>query len=366
MTSYKDIDAAFRETFLLEDPFVLPVILATVLSHYTKGDPIWLMLIAEAGSGKTELLSSLEAIPQVHPLDTISPKTFLSGYERSDKGETSLLKRLGSPIFTVEDFSTVLSERLHDQRNIMGQLRKIYDGRYAKDVGTEKESIAWRGKVTLIVGCTTAIDSNQGGMATQELGERFLDYRYHISNPLATTEAALNQNGNEAETRYRRMQLVGKFMDGFDFKMAFPQSQGPKLPKEILKRLPPLADFAARCRSTVPREPYTHEMVRLPQRETGTRLVKQLGRLGESLMLVDPLLDIWPILYKVAMDSLPPLRLAILRILSSPLTTSTISNRLHLPKGSMMRALQDLDALNIVKSEGTEIGGYTWSRLLWQ
>ena len=195
MTSYKDIDRVFRETFLMEDPYVLPVVLATVLSHYTKGDPIWLMLIAEAGSGKTELLSSLEGIPQVQPLDTISPRTFLSGYERSDKGQTSLLKRLGNPIFTIEDFSTVLSEHAPDQRNIMGQLRKIYDGRYVKDVGSEKESITWRGKVTLIAGCTPAIDGKQGGMASQELGERFLDYRYHISNPLATTEAALRQNG---------------------------------------------------------------------------------------------------------------------------------------------------------------------------
>ena len=365
MTTYQDVDKAFRETFQMDDPYVLPVILATVLSHYTEGDPIWLMLIAEAGSGKTEMLSSLEGIKEACPIDTVSPKTFLSGYERSDKGQTSLLKRLGNPIFTIEDFGTVLSVRIHDQREIMGQLRKIYDGKYTKDVGSERESIAWRGKVTLLAACTTAIDANQGGMTSQELGERFVDYRYNISDHLAVTEAALRQNGTEAETRSKRMTVVKSFIEGYNYKMVFPQGHGPRLPKKVLDRLPALANFAALCRSAVPRDSYTHEITRQPQREIGTRLVKQLSRLGESLLLVDKEIDAWPILYKVAMDCMPPLRWKVLSILSEPCKTGKIAEILGLPRISTLRVLQDLQALGIIVPTGSEVTGYTWVRLLW-
>ena len=323
------------------------------------------MLIAEAGSGKTEMLSSLEGITETCPIDTVSPKTFLSGYERGDKGQTSLLKRLGNPIFTIEDFGTVLSTRLHDQREIMGQLRKIYDGKYSKDVGSEKESIVWRGKVTLLAACTTAIDANQGGMTSQELGERFIDYRYNISDHLAVTEAALRQNGTEAETRSKRMSVVNSFIKGYNMQMTFPQKPGPKLHKGVLDRLPALANFAALCRSAVPRDPYTHEISRQPQREIGTRLVKQLSRLGESLLLVNKEIDVWPILYKVAMDCMPPLRWKALQALSTPCKTNKVLEALRLPRISTLRVLQDLQALEIVEATGNEVNGYTWGRLLW-
>ena len=55
------------------------VLYASVAAHYLQGQPVWPMAVAPPGSMKSELVAALEGVPNVHLIDTVTPKTFISG-----------------------------------------------------------------------------------------------------------------------------------------------------------------------------------------------------------------------------------------------------------------------------------------------
>src|SRR5262249_19626498 len=123
--------------------------------------------------GKTEVIRSLGAVPDVFPLSSLTPQTFASGFER--KGvETSLLPKITGKTITMKDFGTVLTMYREKKGEILAQLREIYDGSVTKEWGNGK-SLSWVGKVGLLAGVTPIIDREYS--LNQILGERFLLYR---------------------------------------------------------------------------------------------------------------------------------------------------------------------------------------------
>src|SRR5215469_15600632 len=56
------------------------IVYASVAAHYIPGQPVWPMLVAPPGSMKTELLNGMDGLPQIHFIDVITPKTFISGH----------------------------------------------------------------------------------------------------------------------------------------------------------------------------------------------------------------------------------------------------------------------------------------------
>lgn len=344
MTTYQDVDKAFRETMLIEDPYILPVMLATTLSHFTEGDPIWVIFIGPSSGGKTEFLSSLFDVDAVRQLSILTQNTFLSGLERRDTGNTSLLQRYPNPIFVMQDLGAIISKRNDDQREIMGQLREIYNGYLVKSTGMGKD-ISWKGKVTLLVASTSSVDDSLGTVVNQQLGERFLSYRIRQPSRITSTEASLSGSDTKAAARDTRREVVKEFIQGRLGGKCRPVS------KSVKAALPALADFAALARSDVPRDPH-YNVTRLPMPEYGGRLVVQLNRLGESLPLIDHDIDIWPVLYKVATDSIPPTRWGIIKILLAAgikgRTLNVITDEINLPKTTVWRTLQDLSILGII------------------
>jgi hypothetical protein len=69
------------------------VALATVVANRMDGDPLWVFLVAPPSGGKTEVIRSLEDVPDVYPLSSLTAQTFASGFERKGT-ETSLLPKI--------------------------------------------------------------------------------------------------------------------------------------------------------------------------------------------------------------------------------------------------------------------------------
>src|SRR5205823_5746869 len=63
--------SVFQRHLYLPDPSPVYVMLGAVAANYMTGDPVWLMVVAGPGSGKTEQLGSLSALPSVHAAATI-------------------------------------------------------------------------------------------------------------------------------------------------------------------------------------------------------------------------------------------------------------------------------------------------------
>jgi len=77
-----------------------------------------------------------------------------------------------------------------------------------------------------------------------------------------------------------------------------------------------LATFAATCRTATERNSYSREIEIVPEPERPARLVKVLDRLRAGMVTIGMDRDeIWPVIRKVAFDSLPEARSRIIRVL---------------------------------------------------
>ena len=133
----RDVHAAFARW--LELPPVelgsphesIDVALAVVTANRMEGDPLWMFLVAPPSGGKTEVLRSLDDVPDVYPLSSLTAQTFASGFERKGT-EASLLPKIDGKTLTMKDFGTVLSMYREKKAEILAQLREIYDVSFAK------------------------------------------------------------------------------------------------------------------------------------------------------------------------------------------------------------------------------------------
>jgi len=132
MITINDITKKFQDIYYLPDATPLRMIIATVLSPYMDGSPVWLMIVATSGSGKTELLKVLNTIKAVSQISNMSENTLLSGSRKpktavgeKEAKETSLLKRIpkrGGALIWPE-FNTLLDERSEKKAAILSQLK---------------------------------------------------------------------------------------------------------------------------------------------------------------------------------------------------------------------------------------------------
>jgi hypothetical protein len=117
-------------------------------------------------------------------------------------------------------------------------------------------------------------------------------------------------------------------------------------------RLVATTELVVRCRSAVERDSYSREVELIPDPEAPTRLVVMLERLlsGLDTIGVDRA-DAWAVLSRVALDSIPALRLAAVTALDAaglPTDTTAVAETVRYPTTTARRALEDLHAHGIV------------------
>jgi DNA-binding transcriptional ArsR family regulator len=127
------------------------------------------------------------------------------------------------------------------------------------------------------------------------------------------------------------------------------------LSDEETDRLIALATFAVRARSAVERDGYSREIELVSRAEAPTRLVIVLARLLEGLDAIGcERAEALRIVTKSALDSIPALRLAILRALQDAgdeLDTIEVAEVVRHPASTTKRALEDLTAHGLVNVE---------------
>ena len=172
----------------LEDFQAIDIIMATAISICLPGDPVWLFLIAPAGSSKTELLRSFTG-NLIYTISTLTPQTLISGLKGVK--DADLLPKLNGKVLIIKDFTSILSKKNEDQTAIFADLREAYDGYLEKSFGSGVGTKRHESKFGLIAGVTDAIDKYR--VVHSQLGERFLKCRLHTR-----PEAAINRAGEMA------------------------------------------------------------------------------------------------------------------------------------------------------------------------
>lgn len=344
----------FRKWLHLPDPGALYVTLAAVAANRGDGDPVWLLFIGAPGAGKTEMIGPIAGLEDCYPAATLTEPSLLSGVpkkEHTADAKGGLLREIGDfGIIVLKDFGSILSMNRDGRAAVLAALREIYDGSWTRHVGTSGgRTLHWQGKVGLIAGCTPTIDSHHAVMGS--MGERFALYRLPAVDGGEQIRRALERGNRDASMRTELADAVHRVLD----------TAGPAHSRELdpaaVDRLVALAEIAARCRSSIERDGYTREVELIPEAEAPARIALVLRRLLDGLDVIGcPPSERWRLVVKVALDSMPAIRLATLRHLVGtgvPVTAKGTAEQLGYPTTTARRALEDLTAHGVVRRDGT-------------
>lgn len=338
------------------DMEVLETAVSTAMAHYFKNDkPIWLMILGAPGSGKTSfILTCLEALPMSYSQDDLSTSTFLSGLSLGEKNQFSLLHNIGkegdrSGILLFPDFTTFMSKRSEEREQVMGQLRRIYDGEFDRSIGNGR--LTWKGKVTIIAAATPAVDSIWA--LQRNMGERFMQVRWPRGNGIEQAKKAIDQVEHEVEIKKQLQDLTAAFL--------FPDGTAP-LPIPMFKDYEAigavhLAELVARLRVHVYREREGRREIAgaAPEAESPTRIIKAMGQLARARATafskdVVELSD-FRIARRVALDSIPPLRKKVLDVLlPHEIGNAELMKLVGAPRATTIRIAEDMEAMGCLLS----------------
>lgn len=352
----EDLEAEVDKIFLMKDRGIVRIVCATVIANRMNLEAVWLLLVAPSSGGKTEMISALNGLTDIiFPISDLTVNTFASGQYKPGQ-ETSLLFKVNNGIFTFKDFTSVLSKNKDARKEIMGQLREIYDGEYVKRTGNGKD-VKWRGKVGAIAGATEVLYRHLEEMSA--MGDRFIMYNIEQPDRLAVARKALK---NANDMKEKRVHIADCFSSYLRYIIDNLDEDDIKIDEKIQEELLHVADFATRVRSAVLTDFKTGLVDFVPSKEMPMRMTQQLSNLASAFIAMrraepgsdsnsnDLTTHEAKILYKTALDSIPRTRRDTLYPLAKYMGgvhTVGLAQELDLPTASTRKYLEQLGALKV-------------------
>lgn len=369
----EELEHGFNEVFLLKDEGIVRMCMATVIANRMEGDPVWLLLVAPSSGGKTEMINALSGLSFVWPISDLTVNTFASGQKKIGK-ETSLLLKINNGVMTFKDFTSILSKNQDARKEIMGQLREIFDGHYTKRTGTG-DDIEWTGKVGAIAGSTEAIYKHLEDLSA--MGDRFVMYNIDQPDRMEVARRAL-KNSHDLHEKREWLKRASKCYIEHVLETLDTIGEEMIISDEYREELLRVSDFASKVRSAVMYDFKTGQVDFVPSAEMPMRIAQQLYTIAGAFMAmrksnpsvtkesVVELSDFeMRLLYKIAFDSIPKIRrLAIYNLAKykGGLTTAGLAVTLGLPTQSVGKYLSQVNALGIcdrIKKGGSQ--GDQWN-----
>jgi len=332
----------------------IQVILAAVAAHRIQDHPpVWVLAIAPPGSMKTAILESLHGLPSVHFVDEVTANTFISGKidapRKKRKAPAGYLHRIGKQgILVSADFGTYVSMDKRLRNTVLAQLRRIYDGRFTREFGTDEnpEERTWEGRLTLLAGATPQVDNYHS--VFQSLGERFVRVRWPRAGGIVAGLSALSQVDPtvkaDLKAAVRNLMLPVLSQESI---------QPPAIDLEWQARIAAFSEIVALARAEVPRvRDGKREICGLPEPEGNTRLPQELTQVGRGWAVLNGRTEVgdqeFALIVRVGLDSIPPIRKQVLMAL----VNGKRAHSLGLPESSVNRALEDLKAIGLTTNGG--------------
>jgi hypothetical protein len=338
----------------------LDVALATAATEQLGGDPPWLLIISGSGNAKTETVIALTGAG-AHVTSTITSEGALlsatAKKERTTDATGGLLRKIGEHgLLVIKDFTSILSMSRDARASVLAALREIYDGKWERNVGTDGgKTLTWIGRIVVIGATTTAYDSAHAVIAA--MGDRFALVRMDSSagvTRLAAGRQALRNVDHEIQMRGELAASAGALLGTIDPTQA-------ELSDEVQDRLLEVANLVTLARTAVERD-YRGDVIDAHAPEMPTRFAKMLGQVVRGGLAIGMTVEeATRAAVRVAGDSTPPLRLAILAdIAANPRSrTSESRKRLQKPHNTIDRELQALHILGLLVQD--EAGGFSGS-----
>jgi hypothetical protein len=343
-----DYIATISKWLAIQDYEALDIILATAISIYFPGDPVWLFIISPPGSTKTEILRSFTG-DRICSISTLTPQSLISGLQGVK--DTDLMPKLDGKLLIIKDFTSILSKKSEDQTAIFADLREAYDGYLEKSYGSGVGIKRYRANFGIIAGVTNAIDMYR--IVHSLLGERFLRIRPKNDADLAIARAS-ELTGQETEMRKAISEATTACMRYYT---GIQPPPALLVDDDIQLKIQALANITAKLRTEVPRDRF-HKVMVQPDAEVGTRLSKQFLRVGQSLSILYEHAYIgdreYKTLLRIARDSISPQKVSLVLALAGMemLSTKEAGDRAKIPTETARELLEDLWSLNLLTRTG--------------
>jgi hypothetical protein len=361
-----DAVKVYQSWLILNDCTPVYALLGVVAANLLPGAPVWLGLIAPPSSAKTELLNSISGLPHIVQAATITPAALLSGTpsKQHEKGaQGGLLRQIGSfGIVCLKDFGSILSMHAESRAETMAALREVYDGEWTRHLGTAGgKSLTWKGKLALIFASTEVFDSHHAVIGA--MGDRFLMSRLKpVAGRRQFGRALKHAGGSIGQMRKELSQTVVALF-------ATRREPAAINPDEI-KAIGDAVALAVRLRGSVARDFRSREIEAIYGAEGTARIGLALERLLAGLdSLGMDRKEALKIVERVALDSVPPLRLQAYNWIYDNdkegefMKTKEVATNLGLPTTTAKRVLEDLAAHGLIRRKA---GGGKGSADLWK
>ena len=367
-----------REFLYIPEVEIVYAVLGAVAANMVEGEPVWLMMIGPPGAGKTELVNMLLGLRHIQEAANFSgAAAFLSGTNAKDKSKDAtggLLRQVGNHGgIVINDYTSVLSLDPVKRGEVMSVLRECYSGRWTRPIGEGGgRNLQWVGKLMVLAGCTNELDRHHA--ISSAMGERWVYLRFDPSNSLrlqinggkkaanglgpgfSQALAALRNSGKSGwreQLREIATELYEEVGIGFG-----KIGQRRRLTDAENLRIIRIAAVSARCRSVVPRDNYTKEIVDISDVEMEARIATALGQLYIGLELIGVgLKDRWSTVGRVALDSMPRLRRFALdgARAEKPKTEDQLADAAGCSKSVMRRTVEELTVLGVVAKDKSNV-----------
>lgn len=379
----EEIREFWKQNYVIKNIEPINNILAVTLSHAFPDDPIWILLVAQSSSLKTELLRSLgeEETDKIFPVSRITKNAIMPG---SGTG-LSLGTMAGGKILVIKDLTTILESRKDDLSTIASGLREIYDGYTGVISPMEKGSYTRKDKITLIAGVTPdAIDNAK--LFKTDLGERLIYTRFPDWQIIDNDKIKL-EIGEQTNKRDKIKLLTNKFLDIiFQTRLKFIQKQVQTptylIDTEFFEYIKGLTNLITTIRREVYWNTYNSTITNISHTEGPHRLRNQLYKMSTMLTIIKGKTkmdnDILNNIIQIGLDSTPNKRIMVLiqffeqgLYIQIPSTTiKGISNEYIIAKlehnmvhTQIRKNLCELEALRIINKIKHSNGKYIYWKL---
>ena len=262
----------------------LSIMLATAISARIPGDPLWVFLVGPPGSGKSLIIQALRSSPWSRFESTVTRTSLMSGFLPESGEDMSLLKELDNRCLAIKDYTYLRSMPFTIQEETYGLLRDAYDGFVTHNYGNVGRR-EYECHFSLFAGVTSVIH----GDTRATLGERFLKFEFLRSDhdPEKQIRAAIaplwkrphQDVSKRADFERDLREITADFLDRDPIRIL------PTIPHWAVDRIVPLAQLVGILRAESDLDFKGAPRYR-PVAEIGTRLAKQIIRLGQCLALI--------------------------------------------------------------------------------
>jgi hypothetical protein len=362
-----------RTIGLMDDDLVEVVLSVYISKEIEKRNPIWIMLVGNPSSNKTQLVTLLVKAIDTVMIDVLTTNPFISGLSKKEKPQ-DLLPKLNGKCFIVKDYTSFFGRSEETVKQLISDLVSIYDGSFAKHSGA-RGTISYQSTFSHI-GCVTPMGLSQRQHYMNQVGARFLTVRVA---ELTEEQRAECFDVAWSEDLKERIAAASEAASGYVTTLCEGIRQYgihlAPVDAKIRTQLNLLAELVARARGEVRTrtqkfetedgEIKTFEEVEEIQKEEPFRALHQLKALCRSLAILRGKEEVtqreFLTVKRVALSSMPVQRAEALAAFQSELkfTAKEGSDILDKNYKTVKRHLDQLVHLGVLRRE-KDIDGKTW------